>query len=67
VKRIGVSIAIVLMAGFTVLIQAAPKNGWLALFKGEGSDWLQKESATRSGSSKRARSYARVPQTSTAI
>src|SRR5713101_5800705 len=35
VKRIGMLVAIVLMAGFTVVVQAAQESGWLALFNGE--------------------------------
>jgi hypothetical protein len=32
VKRIGVFVVLVLIAGLTTLVQAAPENGWLALF-----------------------------------
>src|SRR5258707_5427299 len=40
VKRIGVLVALVLIAGLTTLVQAAPENGWLALFNGKDlSGW----------------------------
>jgi len=40
VKRIGVFAALVLIAGLTTLVQAAPENGWVALFNGKDlSGW----------------------------
>src|SRR5882762_1695081 len=39
-KRIGVFIAVVLMAGLAIVVQAAPENGWVALFNGKDlSGW----------------------------
>jgi len=40
VKRIGVFVALGLIAGLTTLVQAAPENGWVALFNGKDlSGW----------------------------
>ena len=39
-KRIGAFVVLVLIAGLTTLVQAAPENGWLALFNGKDlSGW----------------------------
>ena len=39
-KRIGVFVALVLTAGLTIVVQAAPEKGWLALFNGKDlSGW----------------------------
>ena len=39
-KRIGVFVALGLIAGLTTLVQAAPENGWVALFNGKDlSGW----------------------------
>jgi len=40
VKRIGVFVALGLIAGLTTLVQAAPENGWVTLFNGKDlSGW----------------------------
>jgi len=40
VKRIGVFVALVLIAGLSTLVQAAPEDGWVALFNGKDlSGW----------------------------
>ena len=39
-KRIGVFVALGLIAGLTTLVQAAPENGWMTLFNGKDlSGW----------------------------